>query len=109
MSDKSRSFDSVIRSIVVPSYFTELSLLIVNFSVGILLGPTSFGVSYFLAYTLLYLCAIIYVDRGKTSLSRPGYLLGLLCSGLLGFIIGRLVAGQFLRDPFSIGSILSNK
>jgi hypothetical protein len=95
-----------LKSWVISDRATKLSLLVINFAVGILMGPTSAGIPYYVTFTLIYLCAVLYFDKGQTDISSPGFILGLLCTGLFGFIIGRLVSGRLLVDPFSNGSIL---
>lgn len=97
--------ESNLQSFLLSPNNSAVAIIILNFTIGVLLGPTSFGLVYYLTFFLLFESIMIYLSKGKYNWS-PFFMLGYLCSGIFGFILGRLVDNQFTLNPLDPGNLV---
>ena len=78
---------------------SELANIIISFTVGFILGPTSFGLIYYILFVLLYEILIFWLSKGLPPYGSPFFRAGYIYAGLAGFIAGRIVASNFNETP----------
>lgn len=66
-------------------------IMMFNFIVGVILGPTSFGLLYYLMFLLLYEILVMILSEGgkKYIIGSVEYRLPYICAGFFGWIVGR--------------------
>lgn len=90
----SLSLDNILRLNQTPE-----ALLITNFCIGLILGPTSFGLLYYIMFLLIFEIIICWVTRAGqlNSLGLVQFRVFYISAGLLGWIIGRTVNNSVLE------------
>lgn len=91
--------ENLIVSHYINDYYPPISMIIINFSVGVILGPTSLGLITYLIFVLFYESMIMITSRGKGYMVNPFYRCGYICAGLTGWIIGRYITNRNDGDP----------
>jgi hypothetical protein len=69
--------------------YTELSQMIAGFALGLIFGPFSKGIAYFLLFILVYEIALFYYTQDVTPSWRMEARFAISVGSLLGWIIGR--------------------
>lgn len=83
-----------------------LANIIINFTIGVILGPTSFGLVYYILFVLAYEILIMVLTQGSPSfITDPLYRLGYIAAGLAGYIFGRSVAFRYEIDPLDPNAV----
>ncbi len=88
-----------LRDYYIDDKHNHFSMIIINFSAGVILGPTSLGLVTYLIFVLLYECVIIYLNKGKGYSSDPIFRCGYICAGIFGWIVGRYITNRNDGDP----------
>lgn len=87
--------------------YTYVANIIINATVGLVLGPTSFGLTYYILFVLAYEILIILVSQGRCfNLTNPTFRLAYICAGFAGYIFGRSIAFRFAANPLTTGNII---
>ncbi len=74
---------------------TELNQIVFSFAIGLLFGPISWGLAYFIAFIIIYEIIVFYITSGLSPKWRFLARLGINAAAILGWIIGRwLVLGN---------------
>jgi len=78
--------------------FTPEALLISNFCIGLILGPTSFGFLYYIMFVLIFEIILALVTQGgrKNPLGSIEFRVFYVAAGLFGWIFGRTVNSSVL-------------
>lgn len=76
---------------------SALLSIIVSFTFGLIFSPWNQGLLYFIIFLILYEGFIFYVTRYDWSQQRLFVRTGIICTSILGFIVGRYVVG--FDDP----------
>lgn len=98
------SLEDKVRDHYINPRYNELSMVIINFCVGVILGPTSLGLVTYLLFVVLYECLYLYLNKGKGYSANPFYRCGYLCAGIFGWIVGRYVVNRNDGDPLVVAN-----
>lgn len=69
--------------------YTEFNQMIVGFALGLLFGPFSKGIAYFLLFLLIYEIVLFYYTQDMTPKWRMEARIAIGVGSLLGWMIGR--------------------
>lgn len=84
---------------LVNSQYPVLAQIFIAFAIGVALSPYSSGITYVLAYLIIYEILVYAVTHGKKPYWNWYDRAAIAASYLLGWILGRTLAGW--RDPFT--------
>lgn len=101
----SSSFETLVHDHYINPSYNEFSMIIINFSVGVILGPTSLGLVTYLFFVLIYECLYMFLNKGKGYSANPFYRCAYICAGISGWIIGRYIANRNNGDPLAGGNL----
>lgn len=75
-------------------YGSVLFFIVFTIVLGILFAPFSYGFLYFFFLWVLWIIAYSFLVKWKYPNWRLFIILGIFCTGLTGFIIGRILCGD---------------
>ena len=79
-------------------YGSVLFLIVFTFVIGLIFAPFSFGFIFFLVFWIVWAILYSLLIQFKYPIWRLLTVVGIFFTGLLGFIIGRLLVGD--KHPF---------
>lgn len=82
---------------------TPITILLMSFCIGIIIGPTSFGLLYYVMFLLLYEIVVLFLTQGGKKYRHGDTLFRVfyISAGLMGWIVGRTINSNVLENkPF---------